>query len=202
MFQPAAHPQSSMLPYLYPEVSVSSSTTSRLDTTPSRHLCPSPHGMWLNRYGGHPPPASASPLPQRRPSHLTPTQSPQRPGLTPRTSSLSLLLNGSTDSLPREARQPNGSGLKYQLDATPTESVADPLDILHDILGPPFGAAESNSLSTDLSHNHQAVLEDVEFGELSLREFVDAAPSPDLEEKDEVSSHSFEECRSGHPYPS
>lgn len=153
--------------------------------------------MWLNRYGGQPSPSSASPVPQRRPSHLAPTSAPQRPGLTPRASSLSLLLNGSTDSLPHDARYANGSSLKRQLDVSPTEPVSDPVDVLRDILGP---APESPFVENKSEDGH-ARAEAINFEGLSLQEFADADDHVALEQQVESSSHSFEECRSGQSIP-
>lgn len=154
--------------------------------------------MWLNRYGGHSSPSSASPLPQRRPSHLAPTSSPQRPGLTSRSSSLSpLLTNGSTDSLPAEARQNNGSSLRYQLDASPSD-VSDPLTVLRAILEPAPGIVVTDDKPSEEPQSTQDDTEDVDFGGLSLEEFVNASPNVVLEQADELSSHSFEECRSSY----
>lgn len=149
--------------------------------------------MWLNRYSGQSSPSSASPVPQRRPSHLAPNPLPQRPGLTPRASSLSLLISGSTESLPHEAKQQNGSSLRRQLDSSPTDPVAEPLDVLYAILGPSQWPPPVNGESFDKS-----VLDNVDFGELSLHEFADAGHSVSVERHDESSSPSFQECRSGH----
>lgn len=122
--------------------------------------------MWLNRYSQHPSP-TPSPAPQRRPSHLAPSPLPHRPGISPRTSSLSLLTNGSTDSLPSAAKYPPAnSSLRNQLDASPVETVPHPLDVLRDILGP----ISSGSQSSDDSASH---VRDIDFGNLSLQEFVD-----------------------------
>lgn len=152
--------------------------------------------MWLNRYGGHAPPSPASPLPQRRPSHLSPSRSPApqiRPGLTPRASSLSPLINGSTESLPRDARLPNGSSLRNQLDASSsTDAVADPLDILGDILGPSPRADDGHHHPLDQSHD----LDHVDFGELSLQQFAHIESPTKSLAHDDTNTPSFEECRS------
>ncbi|KAG9668859.1 putative GARP complex subunit, partial [Aureobasidium melanogenum] len=128
--------------------------------------------MWLNRYSQHPSPSS-SPAPQRRPSHLAPSPLPHRPGIANRSSSLSLLTNGSTDSLPAAARYPPAhSNLRNQLDASPVDNVSHPLDVLRDILAP----VPSDSLPSD-TPAHQSV--NFDFGELSLQEFADAPPLSD-----------------------
>ena len=143
------------------------------------------HGMWLNRYSAHPSP-SPSPAPQRRPSHLAPGPLPHRPGLTPRSSSLSILTNGSTDSLPPGARiYGPTSNLRNQLDASPLESIPDPLNVLRDILGP----SPSDSEQLDRPVN---VVQDIDFGELSLQDFADAPHSPSHDKLPEQKS--VEEC--------
>lgn len=157
------------------------------------------YAMWLNRYSGHSTPSSASPVPQRRPSHLAPNPSPQRPGLTPRASSLSLLINGSTDSLPHEARHANGSSLKYQFDASPNDAASDPLDILRTILGPsPASLSEESPDHLEAQQHHST--DPIDFQGLSLQEFADAHDDTP-EQDDEPSSHSFQECTSGHSVP-
>ena len=152
--------------------------------------------MWLNRYSGQSSPSTPSPAPQRRPSHLAPNPLPQRPGLTPRASSLSLLINGSTDSLPPEARQSNGSSLRFQVDSSSSEPVTDPLDALHGILATsrvPHAVRESVLDEPALDH--------VDFGDLSLQEFAADDGQSSLAHHDEPSSPSFEECRLGHAIP-
>ncbi|KAG9878870.1 putative GARP complex subunit, partial [Aureobasidium melanogenum] len=98
---------------------------------------------------------------------------PHRPGIANRSSSLSLLTNGSTDSLPAAARYPPAhSNLRNQLDASPVDNVSHPLDVLRDILAPvPFDSLPSETPA------HQSV--NIGFGELSLQEFADAPPLSD-----------------------
>ncbi|KAG2166333.1 Vps52-domain-containing protein [Aureobasidium pullulans] len=128
--------------------------------------------MWLNRYSQHPSPSS-SPAPQRRPSHLAPSPLPHRPGIASRSSSLSILTNGSTDSLPAAARYPPApSNLRNQLDASPIDNVSHPLDVLRDILGP----IQPEPIPSDTSDQRGT---NIDFGELSLQEFADAPPSSD-----------------------
>ncbi|GAB7356807.1 hypothetical protein MBLNU459_g7691t1 [Dothideomycetes sp. NU459] len=148
--------------------------------------------MWLNRYSGHPSP-SASPGPQRRPSHLAPNPLPHRPGISSRNSSLSLLTNGSSDSLPHAARLPNGSGLRNQLDAPPTGAVSDPVGVLREILSSSRESKDSSEqLSKELERPKELV-QDVDFGGLSLQDFAEAHNDPSNSQGDESSALSFEE---------
>lgn len=78
--------------------------------------------MWLDRlaHQAHasgsstPQPASRpySPLPRRTSSSLSPYPNAQRPGQSPRGSSLSLVSNDSSTSLLSQSRRPNTSGLR------------------------------------------------------------------------------------------
>lgn len=130
--------------------------------------------MWLERFSTQsrePTPAatpnrSFSPAPRRPPAQL------RRPGIQPRSSSLSVAsLAGSTESLPPTARVSNGSNLREQL-AGSAADVADPLDVLKDILGPlkqgEDGAGDDDLVSVD----HAAIAGGIQFGGLSLEEFV------------------------------
>lgn len=165
-------------------------------TLPRRRLATSFHsfarqtadGMWLNRYSQHPSPSS-SPAPQRRPSHLAPSPLPHRPGIANRSSSLSLLTNGSTDSLPAGARYPPAhSNLRNQLDASPVDNVSHPLDVLRDILA----SVPSDSLLSDAPAHQSA---NIDFGELSLQDFADAPPLSDQPSE----QPSVEECMLARP---
>ncbi|KAI9796009.1 MAG: hypothetical protein M1835_004784 [Candelina submexicana] len=113
--------------------------------------------MWLDRFSGHstpagsPPPQnrSLSPAP-RRPSHLTPSTLSQRPGYSPRSSSLSLPYNGSTSSLSTATRVPNGSALKHSITNTPPPSdVPDPLKVLAGFIGTPPKVSKANESKPD-----------------------------------------------------
>lgn len=148
--------------------------------------------MWLNRYSGHSSPSS-TPVPQRRPSHLAPNPLPHRPGISSRSSSLSILTNGSTDSLPPAARLPNGSSLRTQLDASPTEAVSDPVDVLHDILSYPRSSVEHSVRTFEKSERPDNLVQDVDFGGLSLQDFAKDGSSG---RETQSSTLSFEECRS------
>src|ERR1700761_7475041 len=101
--------------------------------------------MWLERFSAQStqstpssttPTRSYSPAP-RRSIQLGPSTLPRRPGLSPRTSSLSVgSLGGSTESLPAAARVPNGSNLKNELADSVSPDVSDPLEVLQSLLGP------------------------------------------------------------------
>lgn len=104
-------------------------------------------------------------------------------------SSLSLLTNGSTESLPREAKLSTASSLRHQLDLS---SAADPLDVLHSILGAGSEDPNRDRWPSERLQSSQDGADDVDFCGLSLQEFVDA-PSSTLVEA-VVEPLSFEEC--------
>ncbi|PPJ58870.1 hypothetical protein CBER1_04437 [Cercospora berteroae] len=126
------------------------------DTSSSREPTPSPP---TNR--------TSSPVP-RRGIQLGPSTSlPRRPGIQPRSSSLSVSsLAGSTDSLPAATRVPNGANLKSQLAAGPAPDVSDPIDVLARILGSTEDVGEDNG------NDYEATAADIEFGDLSLEDFA------------------------------
>ncbi|QIX00880.1 hypothetical protein AMS68_006397 [Peltaster fructicola] len=152
--------------------------------------------MWLERLagpsaqstpGGGTPNRAYSPLPRRLASQGGPA-SPHRPGLTPRTSSLGALLsNGSTDSLPANARIPNGSQLGTELNGSPGLDGQDPLAILIGILGV---SAEDRTQGS-----RPDLVEDIDFHGLSLEAFVDepAATSTSIVEDFEKEKDNFED---------
>ncbi|EMC96825.1 hypothetical protein BAUCODRAFT_34222 [Baudoinia panamericana UAMH 10762] len=141
--------------------------------------------MWLDRFSGQPnqSPATAaslnrtsSPAP-RRAVQLGPSTLPRRPGLNPRSSSLSIAsFGGSLESLPAAARLSNGSSLKQELTNPPNIDVVDPLDVLHGILGAvDSDAAQTDSAALDDDPIRPRVLtEDVDFGGRSLQEFANS----------------------------
>ncbi|KAM3423338.1 hypothetical protein BST61_g775 [Cercospora zeina] len=135
--------------------------------------------LWLNRFTDPsssrdstpalPSSRTSSPAP-RRGIQLGPSTSlPRRPGIQPRSSSLSVSsLAGSTDSLPATARVPNGTNLKGQLAAGPALDVPDPVDVLARILGSVEDAEEDNGI------DYEATATDIVFGDLGLEEFAGA----------------------------
>ncbi|KAK5138582.1 hypothetical protein LTR08_000170 [Meristemomyces frigidus] len=142
--------------------------------------------MWLERFSGqssHSTPAATpnralSPAP-RRSVQLGPSTLPRRPGLAPRTSSLlsGASLGGSTESLPAGERVPNGTTLKNELGGSRVRGVPDAVDILRDILGPVLVEAGDGGDGADLDHDKPAALvDDIDFGGLSLEEFAEAKP--------------------------
>ncbi|CAM1511137.1 Fc.00g086500.m01.CDS01 [Cosmosporella sp. VM-42] len=141
--------------------------------------------MWLDRLAGGPPSASGpstpqpgsrpySPVPRRTSSSLSPYVTSQRPGHSPRGSTLSLVSNDSTSSLLSSSRKPNGSGLKQTstIDAGP-----DSLEVLGKLLAtisdddaPP---AKRKPLITQEDLDF-----DADFGGLSLKELA-ASEAPE-----------------------
>ena len=146
--------------------------------------------LWLNRFtdqatSREPTPSAtpnriSSPAP-RRSIQLGPSTSlPRRPGIQPRTSSLSVTsLAGSAESLPATARIPNGTSLKGQLAGS--ADVPDPLDVLASILGP-----ISSNGTADGVEDYVEIADDIDFGDLSLEDFVnapaDSTITPEIEE--------------------
>lgn len=143
--------------------------------------------MWLDRLSSHSTP-SASPPPSanrsfspasRRPSHLAPTSAPQRPGFTPRSSSLSLVSNDSTASLLASSRNPNGTGPKRP---AAVSSTPDPLEVLEKLLGPKGkGLAPSSKAGDGVDTTEESGFE-LDFAGLSLQDFLEQeTPESDLE---------------------
>ncbi|KAK0628043.1 Vacuolar protein sorting-associated protein 52 A [Lasiodiplodia hormozganensis] len=142
--------------------------------------------MWFASHSAQPSPApspsparSYSPAPNRRP-YLTPL--PQRSGVNPRSSSLSLLSpTSSTSSLPNQGRLPNGSGLRVQINSSPPADVPDPQKVLEDILGgpPKRQLPEQNDESAGAAVERPSeIAENIDFGGLSLAAFANAECEP------------------------
>ncbi|EKG14106.1 Vps52/Sac2 [Macrophomina phaseolina MS6] len=133
--------------------------------------------MWFASHSAQHSPApspsparSYSPAPSRRP-YLAPL--PQRPGINPRSSSLSLLSpTSSSSSLPAQGRLPNGSGLRVQINSSPPADVPDPQKVLENILGgPPKRTVPGHS--GDLAVERPVdLVADIDFGGLSLDAFA------------------------------
>ncbi|KAI1748202.1 Vps52-domain-containing protein [Xylaria castorea] len=133
--------------------------------------------MWLDRLAGQSPsPASSqppsraySPAPARSSSGLGPYLTSQRPGITPRSSSLSLAsADSSTSSLLASSRRATGSNLRQ---TTTTYTGPDPADILATLLA---GGSHSSTPASDLSQKSTASITSADlnavfdFGDLSL----------------------------------
>lgn len=160
--------------------------------------------MWLDRLAGGPSAASTqltpqpggksySPLPRRTSSTLSPYVTSQRPGHSPRNSSLSLVSNDSAHSLLSHPRRTNGL-VPRQSVATP--NVNDSLNLLNKILTSQkkegFNGEEGqNLLSSSIT---EADLElEVDFGGLSLKE-VASSQTPDEIEAAPRLGQNLEDC--------
>lgn len=145
---------------------------------------------------------SYSPAPRRPYSGAAPGPLPPRPGLPTRTSSLSLLNTpaSSTTSLPSTARIPNGSGPERRRQGTggaPPPNIPHPLQVLAHILGGPprKPVAPSGDAATAIPKRPDEVVGEIDFGGLSLQEFVTA--DTDIRHSSPVhtySAQSVEEC--------
>lgn len=163
------------------------------------------HGMWLDRFSGHSTPSGSPPPPQqrsyspgpRRPTHLAPALA-QRPGFSPRTSSLSIAVNSnaSTTSLASTSRLTNGSALKQQI--TPPPDAADPLDVLEKVVGLSLHRKNAgNGLSDNdtIFNKPTSLVEVIEFDGLSLHDLAQAEAdgAGDVEEQHYI-VQPVEEC--------
>ncbi|KAH9908604.1 Sac2 family-domain-containing protein [Xylariomycetidae sp. FL2044] len=136
--------------------------------------------MWLDRLAGQSGSPSSSqpgsrpysPAPRRSTSGLGPyITSQQRPGVTPRSSSLSLASNdSSTSSLLASARRANGSALKQ---STTVYVGPDPVDVLNTFLQDGDSRAEGTKddpFASSVTSEHLQL--DYNFEGLSLRELA------------------------------
>ncbi|KAJ6444243.1 Vps52 / Sac2 family protein [Purpureocillium lavendulum] len=137
--------------------------------------------MWLDRLAGAPPTTSGhstpqpgsrpySPLPRRTSSTLSPYVTSQRPGHSPRSSSLSLVSNDSSTSLLASARRHNGSGLRQ---SSTISDLPNSLQTLEKLLQPP------DDTDTAAEAHTRAIVEgdvdySVKFDGLSLKELVES----------------------------
>ncbi len=135
--------------------------------------------MWLDRFstgaatpsGALTPSRPYSPAP-RRSSHLAPTQ---RAGLglsaTRSSSSLDLSANTSTSSLALPQKPTNGSALRFE--QKPPPDVPDPVQVLREILGQTKDEPDASTRT----RQEGALGSTIDFGGLSLQEFVNSGPS-------------------------
>ncbi|KAG4415179.1 hypothetical protein IFR04_011677 [Cadophora malorum] len=107
----------------------------------------------------------------RRPSHLGPASAIQRPGFSPRSSSLSINSNDSTMSLLASSRRPNGTGLKKS--ATMSEA-PDPLALLEKLLGSEGVEVVQETTLTNAAGNTDLdeVERELDFEGLDLRQLI------------------------------
>ncbi|CVK97334.1 related to SAC2 protein [Fusarium mangiferae] len=135
--------------------------------------------MWLDRLAGGPAsspgPSTPQPggrvYPKRTSSTLSPYVTSQRPGISPRGSSLSLVSNDSTISLLSSSRRPNGSNLRQ---ASTIDTGSDSLEVLETLLAGFSSDREQDDKKTAINEddiNFEAV-----FGGLSLKELATSEP--------------------------
>ncbi|KAF2736773.1 Sac2 family protein [Polyplosphaeria fusca] len=149
---------------------------------------------------GTPPPRrdSYSPAPRRPYAAPGPGPLPPRPGLTPRSSSLNVLSpSSSTTSLPSTQRIPNGSGRRRQgPGGVPPPNVPDPIAVLGSILGGPPRrpvSLKGDATAQGPPKKPEVVVEEIDFGGLSLKEFAvadDAADGSQIRHSPHVHTYS------------
>lgn len=123
---------------------------------------------------------------------------PQRPGIHPRTSSLSLTStpNASTTNLPTPARYQHGSSLRNELRNPTPEGVPDPLRVLQNIIGVPLKAQVTNGNGEHDSQHPAELVGDIDFSGLSLQAFVDRKGTEQASDVHSYTVRSIEECMS------
>ncbi|KAF5582115.1 SAC2 [Fusarium pseudoanthophilum] len=135
--------------------------------------------MWLDRLAGGPasspgpstPQPGSRAYPKRTSSTLSPYVTSQRPGISPRGSSLSLVSNDSTSSLLSSSRRPNGSNLRQ---ASTIDTGPDSLEVLETLLAGFSSDREQADKKTAINEddiNFEAV-----FGGLPLKELATSEP--------------------------
>ncbi|RKL21808.1 hypothetical protein BFJ68_g2120 [Fusarium oxysporum] len=135
--------------------------------------------MWLDRLAGGPAsspgPSTPQPggrvYPKRTSSTLSPYVTSQRPGISPRGSSLSLVSNDSTSSLLSSSRRPNGSNLRQ---ASTIETGPDSLEVLETLLAGLSSDRDQADKKTVI--NQDDINFDALFGGLSLKELATSEP--------------------------
>ena len=150
--------------------------------------------------GTPPPRRDYSPAGRRGYPAPGPIPLPVRPGLQPRTSSLSLVSPGASNvSLPSTVRAPNGAPLRRRVTGGIPPNVPDPVQVLASIMGgPPRKPISANGIGGTVQSKPDEVDADIDFGELSLHDFAEAA-APEQRQDTSVhtySAQSVEECTS------
>ncbi|KAF4958840.1 hypothetical protein FSARC_10916 [Fusarium sarcochroum] len=136
--------------------------------------------MWLDRLAGGPasspgpstPQPGGRPYPKRTSSTLSPYVTSQRPGVSPRGSSLSLASNDSSSSLLSSSRRPNGSNLRQ---ASTIETGPDSLEVLETLLSG-FSNERDQSEKRKTAITQDDINFEADFGGLSLRELATSQP--------------------------
>lgn len=162
--------------------------------------------MWLDRLSGHSTP-SGSPSPynnrnysphSRRPSHLSPNPPSNRPGINPRSSSLSLLSipNDSTASLPGTARASNGASQKQGTSSSRPPGVPDPIDVLNAIIGKRSDESGGTGLDAEAepAEKPAQLVETIDFEGLSLEEFISKKDETNVFLKSEAGAQTIQQC--------
>ncbi|KAL4911312.1 hypothetical protein BDW74DRAFT_164848 [Aspergillus multicolor] len=152
--------------------------------------------MWLDRIAGHSTPDRAlSPIPQRSSSHLSPNRPNGRPGLSRPGSSLSALVspNASTTSLPTVARVPEESTLKQNATGSRPSNVADPLKVLDGIIKKQNVVSKPENAAQEPGPvKPTQLVEDIDFGGLSLEDFLQK-PESNRTAKSDVNAQTIQQ---------
>jgi hypothetical protein len=154
--------------------------------------------MWLDRLSSHSTPSGSPPPPTnrafspatRRASHLAPSSGSQRPGFSPRSSSLSLASNDSSTSLPATSRN-HTSGLKQ---STTISNAPEPLVVLERLLGPEGRGVTGTSKAINGVDGSEESEFGLDFEGLTLRELL-AQESSTPEPEHVYTPQTVEECR-------
>ncbi|KAE8367219.1 Sac2 family-domain-containing protein [Aspergillus caelatus] len=160
--------------------------------------------MWLDRMSGHSTPSgpqidsrSNSPLPRRSTSRLSPYAQNSRPQPSRPGSSLSNLLTPSDSTTSLSATQrADGTTVKQFPAKTRPSNVADPLDALNDIIGKrkeKLAEAESPVLSSTLEIKPSQLVAEIDFGDLSLEEFVTKPDEPRRATNNDVGAQTIQQ---------
>jgi hypothetical protein len=105
--------------------------------------------------------------------------------------------NASTASLPQQVKNQQSVGYRKAVMSMPPPGVRDPMLVLESILGVPVGATKQEAKAVDKGLPELSDAEGIEFGELSLEEFVKQAEEEGTKKPPRVrqySEQSVEEC--------